>query len=98
MNQKEMLSKEDNIDKVDEGYYKIFIGCLMYLIATRPDILFPISILSRFLYCASEMHLKETRRILRCIKSTIDCGVVYVVRSSSCVVSLIVIGHDPLMT
>ena len=42
MNQKEKLSKEDGIDKVDEGYFKSLIGCLMYLTATRPDILFAI--------------------------------------------------------
>ncbi|KAA0060156.1 Retrovirus-related Pol polyprotein from transposon TNT 1-94 [Cucumis melo var. makuwa] len=39
MNQKEKLCKEDGVDKVDEGYFRSLIGCLMYLIATRPDIL-----------------------------------------------------------
>ena len=38
MNQKEKLSKKDGTDKVDEGYYRRLIGCLMYLMATRPDI------------------------------------------------------------
>ena len=46
MNQKEKLSKEDGVDKVDEGYYRSLIGCLMYLTATRPDILFAVSLLS----------------------------------------------------
>jgi hypothetical protein len=75
MNQKEKLSKEDGFDKVDEGYYRSLIGCLMYLTATRPDILFAVSILSRFMHCASEMHLKAAKRILRYIKGTIDYGV-----------------------
>ena len=39
MNQKEKLCKEDGADKVDEGYFRSLIGCLMYLTATRPDIL-----------------------------------------------------------
>jgi hypothetical protein len=75
MNPKENLSKEDGFDKVDEGYYRSLIGCLMYLTATRPDILFAVSILSRFMHCASEMHLKAAKRILRYIKGTIDYGV-----------------------
>jgi len=77
MNQKEKLSKEDGADKVDEGYYRSMIGCLMYLTATRPDILFVVSLLSRFMHCASETHLVAARRILRYVKGTIDYGVKY---------------------
>jgi len=77
MNQKEKLSKEDGADKVDEGYYRSMIGCLMYLTATRPDILFVVSLLSRFMHCASEMHLVAARRILRYVKGTVDYGVKY---------------------
>lgn len=75
MNQKEKLMKEDGADKVDEGYYRSLIGCLMYLTATRPDIMFAVSILSRFMHCASEMHLRAAKRILRYIKGTVDYGV-----------------------
>ncbi|KAL4036909.1 hypothetical protein IC575_000487 [Cucumis melo] len=35
MNQKEKLCKEDGADKVDEGYFRSLIGCLMYLTTTR---------------------------------------------------------------
>ncbi|XP_048131572.1 uncharacterized protein LOC125314133 [Rhodamnia argentea] len=31
MNQKERLSKEDGTDRVEEGYFRSLIGCLMYL-------------------------------------------------------------------
>ncbi|KAJ8764765.1 hypothetical protein K2173_009165 [Erythroxylum novogranatense] len=75
MNQKEKLSKEDGSDKVDEGYYRSLIGCLMYLTATRPDILFPVSLLSRFMHCSSEVHLQTAKRVLRYIKGTVNCGV-----------------------
>ncbi|XP_020263962.1 uncharacterized protein LOC109839911 [Asparagus officinalis] len=75
MNQKEKLSKEDGDDKTDEGYYRSLIGCLMYLTATRPDILFPVSLISRFMNCASEVHLRAAKRILRYIQGTVNYGV-----------------------
>lgn len=51
MNQKEKLSKEDGADKVDEGYYRSLIGCLMHLIATRPDILFIVILILIYAMC-----------------------------------------------
>ena len=77
MNQKEKFSKDDGVDKVDEKHYKSLIGCLMYLSATRPDILFAVSILSRFMHCASEVHLQAAKRVVRYIKDTLDYDVKY---------------------
>ncbi|XP_015054995.1 uncharacterized protein LOC107001477 [Solanum pennellii] len=76
MNQKEFFSKDDGTEKVDEAYYRSLIGCLMYLTATRPDILYALKFfLSRFIYCASDLHLREAKRIVRYIKGTINYGV-----------------------
>lgn len=36
MCQKEKLGKEDEAEKVDESSYKSLVGCLIYLMATRP--------------------------------------------------------------
>jgi len=75
MNPKESLSKEDDTDKVEEGYFRSMIGCLIYLSATRPDILFVVSILSCYMHCASVMHLKAAKRVIRYIEGTIGFGV-----------------------
>ena len=75
MNQKEKLSKNDGADKVDEGYFRSMIGCLMYLTTTKPDILFAISLLSRFMHGANELHLRAAKRILRYVKGTVSYGV-----------------------
>ncbi|XP_037491099.1 uncharacterized mitochondrial protein AtMg00240-like [Jatropha curcas] len=75
MNQKEKLSKGDGTENVDEGYYRSLVGCLMYLTTTRSDILFAVNLLSRFMHCASELHLIAAKRVLRYIKSTISYGV-----------------------
>jgi hypothetical protein len=72
MNLKEKFSKNDGTNKVDEGRYKNLIGCLMYLIATRSDIVFFVSLLSQFKHCASESHLQGVKMILRYIKGTIN--------------------------
>lgn len=75
MNQKEKLCKEDGTDKIDQVYFRSLIGCLMYLTATRPDILNALSILSRFMHCASELHLKAAKRVIRYVKGTYDFGI-----------------------
>ena len=64
MNQKEKFSKDDGAEKVDESQYRSLIGCLMYLTATRPDIMFSVSLLSRFMQCASEVHFQAAKRII----------------------------------
>ncbi|RVW37386.1 Retrovirus-related Pol polyprotein from transposon TNT 1-94 [Vitis vinifera] len=46
MNQNEKFCKEDGAAKADERLYKTIIGCLMYLTATRPDIMNVVSLLS----------------------------------------------------
>ena len=75
MNPKERLCKQDGTSQVDEGYFRSLISCLMYLSATRPDIQFAVSLLSRFMHCATEMHLQAAKRVLRYIKGTTDYGV-----------------------
>ena len=44
----------------------------MYLTTTRPDIMHAISLLSRFMHCASEVHFKAAKRIVRYIKGTLS--------------------------
>jgi hypothetical protein len=72
MNLKEKFYKEDRADKVDETIYRSLIGCLMYLTTTRPDIMHVVSLLSRFMHCASEVHFKAVKRIVRYIKGTLN--------------------------
>nr|KYP62375.1 Retrovirus-related Pol polyprotein from transposon TNT 1-94 [Cajanus cajan] len=75
MNQKEKFCREDGAEKVDEKLFRSLIGCLMYLTATRPDIMHSVSLLSRYMHCASEIHFQAAKRILRYVKGTIDYGV-----------------------
>ncbi|XP_031254679.1 uncharacterized protein LOC116112705 [Pistacia vera] len=69
------LSKEDGAKRVDEGVYRSLIGCLLYLIATRPDLMYTTSIVSRFMSKPSEMHYKAAKWVLRYIKGTTELGI-----------------------
>ena len=75
MNQKEKLNKDDGTDRIDQAYFRSMIGCLMYLTAIRPGVLNVVSILSWFILCASEMHLKAAKRVIRYVKGTCDFGI-----------------------
>jgi len=72
MNLKEKFCKKDGADKVDKVIYRSLIGCLMYLTATRPNIMHVVSLLSRFMHCASEAHFKAAKRVVRYIKGTLS--------------------------
>ncbi|KAL6335591.1 hypothetical protein AAG906_030724 [Vitis piasezkii] len=69
------LSKDDGFEKIDEGLYRSLIGSLLCLTASRPDILFDVSVLSRFMHSPSEKHFSAAKRVLRYIKGTIALGV-----------------------
>ena len=75
MNLKEKFSKNDGTNKADEGQYRNLIGCVMYLTATRSDIAFAVSLLSRFMHCASEFHLQAEQRMVTYIKGIISYGI-----------------------
>jgi len=77
MNQREKFNKDDGAYKVGEHHFRSLIGCLMYLTATRPDTMFAVSMLSRFMHYASEVHLQVLKRIVRYVKGTVDYGVKY---------------------
>ena len=59
------LSKDDGYEKVDERRYRSLIGSLLYLIATRPDLMYAISMLSRFMHASSQTHFRVAKRMLR---------------------------------
>ncbi|KAL6339597.1 hypothetical protein AAG906_034682 [Vitis piasezkii] len=73
--QQKYARNKDGAKKVDEGLYRNIIGCLMYLTTTRPDIMFPVSLLSRYMHCASGLHYKAAKRVLRYVKGTLDLGI-----------------------
>ncbi|KAG6509099.1 hypothetical protein ZIOFF_034490 [Zingiber officinale] len=71
------LSKHDEEEKVDPTFFKSLVGSLRYLTCTRPDILYVVGLVSRYMEDLTTTHLKIAKRILRYIKDTIDFGLLY---------------------
>lgn len=67
---------EDGV-KVDETYYKQIVGSLMYLTATRPDMMFVVSLISRYMARPTELHMQAAKRALRYLKGTVNLGIFY---------------------
>ncbi|GJV35247.1 retrovirus-related pol polyprotein from transposon TNT 1-94 [Tanacetum coccineum] len=70
-------SKHDGGKAVDSTLFKSLVGSLRYLTCTRPDILFAVGFISRFMKDPTTKHLKIAKRILHYIKVTIDYGMFY---------------------
>jgi hypothetical protein len=53
------------------------IGSLLYVTASRPDVMFSVCMCARFQASRRERHLKATKRILRYLKHTQNVGLWY---------------------
>ena len=73
----EKLKKEDGSQEVDASIYRSLVGSLLYLTATRPDIMYATSLLSRFMHNPRQIHLGVARRVLRYIQGTLDYGILF---------------------
>ena len=62
---------------VDQTLYRSMIGSLLYLTASRPDIMFSVCMCARFQASPKETHLIAVKRILRYLKHTPSIGLWY---------------------
>ena len=64
----------------DPGRYRRLVGKPNYLTITRPDISFPVSVVSQFLQTPCDSHWDVVVHILHYIKGTPSQGVLYEIR------------------
>ncbi|GJV89252.1 ribonuclease H-like domain, reverse transcriptase, RNA-dependent DNA polymerase [Tanacetum coccineum] len=62
---------------VNSTEYRSLIGCLRYLLHTRPDLSYSVGLLSRFMQEPKEQHMKAIKKVLRYVKGTKDYGITY---------------------
>ncbi|OAE23661.1 hypothetical protein AXG93_2079s1090 [Marchantia polymorpha subsp. ruderalis] len=71
------LSKDSNNPATDATFYRSIVGCLRYLVHTRPDISFAVGYVSRFMKAPTTEHLAAVKHLLRYIAGTRSYGCRY---------------------
>ncbi|GJT13920.1 retrovirus-related pol polyprotein from transposon TNT 1-94 [Tanacetum coccineum] len=62
---------------IDQTRYWGIIGCLMYLTASRPDLVFAVCMCARYQSKPTKKHLEAVKRDFRYIQGTINIGIWY---------------------
>ncbi|GJZ34937.1 hypothetical protein Tco_0580754 [Tanacetum coccineum] len=71
------LTKDEECELVDSTKYRGMIGSLLYLTASRPDIMFSVRLCARFQEAPKTSHLEAVKRIFRYIKGIMHLGLWY---------------------
>ncbi|GJR09961.1 hypothetical protein Tco_0792613 [Tanacetum coccineum] len=71
------LGKDEEGEDIDVHLYRSMIGCLMYLTASRPDIMFVVCLCARFQVTPKVSHLHAVKRIFRYLKHQPNLGLWY---------------------
>ncbi|XP_074328213.1 secreted RxLR effector protein 161-like [Apium graveolens] len=77
MEPRQQIDRDEKGKEVNPTVFKSLVGGLRYLVHTRPDITYPVGIISRFIERPTTLHLSVARRILRYVKGTLNYGLVY---------------------
>ncbi|GJW19062.1 hypothetical protein Tco_0026498 [Tanacetum coccineum] len=77
MSTKTKLTRDEEGESVDNTKYRGMIGSLLYLTASRPDIMFSVCLCARFQEDPKTSHLEAVKRIFRYIKGTMHLGLWY---------------------
>ncbi|GJQ93803.1 retrovirus-related pol polyprotein from transposon TNT 1-94 [Tanacetum coccineum] len=62
---------------VDQTRFRSMVGSLMYLTASRPDLVFAICMCARYQASPTKQHLEALKRVFRYLRGTINWGLWY---------------------
>ena len=82
MENKVPLTKDEDVADVDVHLYRSMIDSLMYLTASRPDIMYAVCVCSRFQVQPKTSHFHAVKRIFRYLKGKPNLGLWYPKESS----------------
>ena len=78
----EKLSRNDGDNRGDASIYRSLSGSLLYLSITRLDIMFPASLLSKFMQSPSQTHFCTAKQVFRYTKGTANDGLQFLENES----------------
>ncbi|XP_048622878.1 secreted RxLR effector protein 161-like [Brassica napus] len=71
------LAKSEKERSIDATSYRRNVGCLRYLLHTRPDLSYCVGVLSKYMQDPKESHGIAMKQCLRYLKGTIACGMMF---------------------
>jgi len=71
-----VLSKESE-EAINTTLYQQLVGSLMYLTVTRPDIMYVVCLISRYMANPKAEHMQMAKRVLRYLKGTVNFSQLY---------------------
>jgi hypothetical protein len=77
-NLRKLHDSDTGSELVDPTMYRQLIGSLMYMIHTRPDICYAVTVMSQFMAEPRQRHWVAAKHILRYPKGTITYGLRYI--------------------
>ena len=83
------LDSDEKGTSVDQTKFRGLIGSLLYLTASRPDIMFSVCLCARFQSNPKDSHLTAAKRILKYLQGTMNVGLWYPID-----VSLNLVGYS----
>ncbi|KAJ0018729.1 hypothetical protein Pint_10874 [Pistacia integerrima] len=82
MDQNHKLFKTSGNPLSDPTPYRQLIGRILYLTLTRPNIRYPIQVLSQYMDCPTTTHLTTAHKVLRYLKNAPGQGILLSAASS----------------
>ncbi|GKA41290.1 hypothetical protein Tco_0733883 [Tanacetum coccineum] len=77
MVERKKLDEDLSGTPVDQTKYRSMIGSLMYLTASRPDLVFAVCMCARYQYRPTKRLLEAVKRVFRYLQRTINMGLWY---------------------
>jgi hypothetical protein len=71
------LTKSNSPTLSDPTQFRSLVGALQYLTFTRPDLSFAVNHICQFMHSPTEDHLMAAKRILRYLRGTLHCGLLF---------------------
>lgn len=72
-----VLSKAEKEKDINEKDFRRNIGCLRYLLHSRPDLSFAVGVLSRYMHKPKESHFEAMKQVLRYLQGTSSYGLTF---------------------